>query len=386
MVELIMPLVLILVASYLIKYAADQFEPAADFLGRNMPPGAKGALINAIGSSLPELMTGLAFVFTVSKLTVAEGILSAVAVTAGSAVFNILIIPALVILAATFKNASTHIRVDKGTIWRDGIFLLAAEIILIVVLGMPLLTWSTALMMIGIYVAYFAFLMYQNYIHTLRNPPEPDRGFGGTVYLRGGIGEWWEEEKRQSEELKNSFWCDVFRLDFHRLVFEGRDWTTRMAWGVLGLSVVVMGLACHLLAESVVAAADAIGVHAYIAAVIFAAAATSVPDTVLSVKDALKEQYEDAVSNAVGSNIFDITICTGVPLLLYTAIFGSIGLELTGALDQQVQLLRIVLLGVSVAVIGMFLVGKEIGRGKAIAMLAMYVAWITWIVITALSG
>ncbi len=369
--EFIVALVLIALSSYLIKYAADQFEPAADFLGRNMPPGIKGATINAVGSSLPELMTGLAFVFTVSKLTVAEGILSAVAVTAGSAVFNILIIPAMVVLAATLKNASTHIKVDKSTVWRDGIFLLIAEVALIIVLGLPIISWGSALLLVAIYACYFGYLMWQNMTHITIPPcchedePEP---------------------KPEPEDLKSSFWEQVFKLDFHNLVFKGQKWTTKMAWSVLGLSVFVMGLACHLLAESVVGAADAIGVHAYIAAVIFAAAATSVPDTVLSIKDALKEQYEDAVSNAVGSNIFDITICTGIPLLLYTVIFGSIGLELTGALDQQVQLLRIVLLGVSVAVIGMFLVGKEIGRGKAIAMLAMYVAWISWIVITAIGG
>ena len=36
-------------------------------------------------------------------------------------------------------------------------------------------------------------------------------------------------------------------------------------------------------------------------AIIIAAAATSVPDTILSVKDALKGNYNDAISNAFGS-------------------------------------------------------------------------------------
>ena len=40
--------------------------------------------------------------------------------------------------------------------------------------------------------------------------------------------------------------------------------------------------------------------------VIIAAAATSVPDTILSIKDARKGNYNDAISNALGSNIFDI--------------------------------------------------------------------------------
>ena len=375
-------LVLISLASYLIKFAADQFEPAADYLGRNMAPGAKGALINAIGSSLPELMTGIAFIFTVSSLNVAEGFLSAIAVTAGSAVFNIVIIPAMVILFALWKNKGTHISVDKGVVLRDGIFLIAAEVLLIVLLGLPVLSWGTALVLILTYFTYAAYLIVQNYRH---QQAEVNYGCGGDVHIRAGVGEWWEEEEQKAEELKNSFFEDILTLNFHNLIFSGRDIDTRMAWSLLTLSVVVMGVACHLLAESVVMAADAINVHPYITAVIFAAAATSVPDTVLSVKDALKGEYEDAVANAVGSNIFDITICAGVPLLLYTVLFGTIEFNLSEALEAQVQLLRIVLLGVSAAVIGMFLMGREVGRTKAVVMLAMYVAWITWIIVTAIS-
>ena len=41
------------------------------------------------------------------------------------------------------------------------------------------------------------------------------------------------------------------------------------------------------------------GIPSYFTAVVLAAAATSVPDTVLSVKDARKGEYDDAVANAV---------------------------------------------------------------------------------------
>lgn len=386
MADLITALFLIFIASYVIKYTADQFDPAANYLGRSMPPGVLGATYKAIGSSLPELMTGIAFIFTVSSLSVADGFLSAVAVTAGSAVFNILIIPALVILFAMFKNKGTHIQVDRGTMIRDGVFLIISNLLLIVLLGDPVLTWKAGALLVGLYFVYFGYLMYQNYVHQIQNPPEPNYGAGGDVRIIAGVGSPWVVHESRDEELKSSFWTSVFTFDFHKLVFGGQEMTTKMAWSLLGLSVFVMGLACHFLAESVVMAADALGVHAYITAVIFGAAATSIPDTILSVKDALKLQVANAISNAVGSNIFDITICTGIPLLLYTVIFGSMDLELTGALDQQVQLLRIVLLGVSAAVIGMFLVGKEMGRGKAYMMLAMYVAWITWIIVTAIGG
>lgn len=52
----------------------------------------------------------------------------------------------------------------------------------------------------------------------------------------------------------------------------------------------------------------------------FVAAGVSVPDALSSVA-VIKEGYGDmAVSNAVGSNVFDILICLGLPWFLDTAI------------------------------------------------------------------
>jgi cation:H+ antiporter len=134
------------------------------------------------------------------------------------------------------------------------------------------------------------------------------------------------------------------------------------------------------LAEAVIEAAAALGIPTYFTAVVLAAAATSVPDTVLSVKDARNGRYDDAVSNALGSNIFDIAVSLGLPLLAYSLVFGTVELNaVAGASAAQVQILRIVLLWVTVAVISLFLMGRKAGIGKATIMLAIYLAWMTWI-------
>lgn len=62
-----------------IMKACDFFEVAADYLGRNMSAGARGALVNALGSSMPELLVTLAFVLTGKP----ELILAGISVTAG---------------------------------------------------------------------------------------------------------------------------------------------------------------------------------------------------------------------------------------------------------------------------------------------------------------
>ena len=53
------------------------------------------------------------------------------------------------------------------------------------------------------------------------------------------------------------------------------------------------------------------------------AAGTSVPDTALSVISARKGQYDAAISNVFGSNIFDICVCLSIPILLALAISGE---------------------------------------------------------------
>lgn len=57
----------------------------------------------------------------------------------------------------------------------------------------------------------------------------------------------------------------------------------------------------------------------------FVAAGVSVPDALSSIA-VIKEGYGDmAVSNAVGSNVFDILICLGLPWFIQTTIIDTGG-------------------------------------------------------------
>src|SRR5690606_36250841 len=132
---------------------------AADWLGRKLPPGVKGAAINAIGSSLPELFTTIALLFFIGG----DEVLGAgIAVTAGSAVFNSDIIPGLCIIFVTAPalarllvragtlgfirmkqewHTTESFEIDKPALIRDGIAVIFAEAVLIFLLGKSTLTW-----------------------------------------------------------------------------------------------------------------------------------------------------------------------------------------------------------------------------------------------------
>ena len=76
----ILPLLLILLACIGIMFSCNLFEPASNYLGRNMPAGVKGATINAIGSSLPELFTTFILLFFYRDM---DGFTGGIATTAG---------------------------------------------------------------------------------------------------------------------------------------------------------------------------------------------------------------------------------------------------------------------------------------------------------------
>ena len=255
----------------------------------------------------------------------------------------------------------THIEVDARSVLRDGIWLVIAEVMLIVFLGNTTLTWVAGALLLSSYVGYCAHLLYHNRKFSLEKKEE-------------------ENEDEEDHGASSSKLKALLTFDFNTLLFDGRRFTAGSAWTVLGGAVFVLGAACLLLAESVIRVAEALDIPTYFTAVVLAAAATSVPDTVLSVKDARHGNYDDAVSNALGSNIFDIAVSLGLPLLVYSLIFGDVSLTaVAGTSAAQVQILRIVLLWVTVAVISLLLMGKKAGLGKASVMLLIYVAWMTWI-------
>ena len=99
--------------------------------------------------------------------------------------------------------------------------------------------------------------------------------------------------------------------------------STKMAWLWILAMMIVMGGASHLLVEASLALCEMLGIDGVIMGFVVIAAGTSVPDTALSVISARKGQYDAAISNVFGSNIFDICVCLSIPILLALAMSGE---------------------------------------------------------------
>ena len=66
---IIIPIILIIITSIIIWKSSDGFDVASSYLGRNLSNGVKGATINAISSSMPELLTTIFFLIFIKQLS-----------------------------------------------------------------------------------------------------------------------------------------------------------------------------------------------------------------------------------------------------------------------------------------------------------------------------
>lgn len=356
---------LVAVMSIIIMYACNPLEQSLEYIGRNLTAGAKGALLLAVASSLPEIMVAFAFIFSGEP----ELILAGVFVTAGSATFNALILPAVSIFAARDEdgNKVESIQLDRKVLWRDTFWLLTIEALFIYFFGMNVFTLGMAVILIIAYFLYVCHVLYQS------NNSE------------NGAEEYDFEELDHTETHVSISWIGKI-LDFNKNLFGNREFTSTSAWVTALLSAVVVSIACHYLAEGTVQLSNGLAIPVIIGAAVFAAAATSLPDAILSASAARKGDYDDAISNAISSNIFDVSFAIGFPLVI--ALIGGgvlIGQDMTGGLpiehgDVFMDTVRYVVWGTSAAAaIGLIAMANNITKKTAYMLFSIYAAWVAYV-------
>lgn len=143
---------------------------------------------------------------------------------------------------------------------------------------------------------------------------------------------------------------------------------------VAGLGLLVLG--SDWLVTSAVAFAQALGVSDLVIGLTIVAAGTSMPEVATSVSAALKGERDIAVGNVVGSSTFNILGCLGLSGL----VAGSAGLTVAPAL---LAFDIWVMLAVALACLPIFLSGREIARWEGVVFLGYYVAYVTYLILSA---
>ncbi len=338
-------LIVMIVCSIIIAKACDVFEAATDYLGRNMNEGVKGATLNAIGSSMPEFLTTVFFLAFAYKSNIARDLAASIGGDTGSAIFNSIIIPMLVIwvvLASGIKGVT----VAKKVILRDGLFLIAAELLLLVLLSSDTITqWHG-------WIFTLFYLVYLSY--TLLSMKKNEEG---------------AVESDDDDDDEPDSW-------FEKYLFSKEKGRTGRGWLLLFGSIVIIAAACAGLVEGCKGISTSFGINPLFVALILVAAASSVPDTIISMRDAKKGNHDDALSNVLGSNIFDITISMGLPLALFLLFTGQ-KIEFAEAAETLIDI-RIMLLLITIITIGVFYFSKTMTVRSVIALGLLYAVFILY--------
>jgi cation:H+ antiporter len=185
-----------------------------------------------------------------------------------------------------------------------------------------------------------------------------------------------QELEEKSIERKQSVLKALMLLDFED-VFVRKKINTANAWMLLLFSMLVIGLACIVLIHSCELLSEELGIAPYFVAVVLASAATSVPDTILSYRDAVAGQYDDAVANALGSNIFDICFALGFPLFAFTLFNGPI--VMTPETVANVAELQASLVILTIVAFLIYYFNNGLKQIHAFLLLGLYVAFIGFV-------
>lgn len=138
---------------------------------------------------------------------------------------------------------------------------------------------------------------------------------------------------------------------------------------ILGLAGIVLG--SNFVVDSASYLAKAIGISERIIALTVIAFGTSLPELVTSVSATRKGEYDIAIGNVVGSNIFNIGIVLGIPV----AIFGGVGRISFSIIDILVMVVTAILLFV------FSLNDRKISKSEGIIFLIIFVVYYGYILI-----
>lgn len=322
--DLLISIGVIVVCSIAIYFSGKKFARASSNIGDyfRIPRDVKGATLDAISSSMPELLVALFAVIVFKQFEVGIGTI------AGSALFNLLVIPGICVFLAP-----VIFRVGGKVISRDALFYMIAVFTLVILL-IYFKTW-------GLIIAIVLLAIYFIYVFEISRHVKKHR----------------RESKKRKQKVRISKELFIF---FSALI--------------------VIAVFTFFLTKYSIVLSNVLGVAPIIIAFTVTAAATSLPDAVISATNAKKGDIDDATSNVFGSNIFDILVGLGLPLLIFILI--------KGPLDIVFANLEIVLglLGSTILVMYFFLNDDILDKKEAAFLLFMYAVFIAYVILLSLKA
>lgn len=296
---------------------------------------AAGATLMAVGSSAPEL-----FVALFSVLKPGEHQVIGIGSIVGSAIFNLLVI---VGAAAIIKNA----KLTWQPMIRDLSFYTISVLLLVWFIWDGKFTTTEAAILLLVYTIYVIAVIYWRKLL-----PYSDMEYTEDVVDPHG------EQTKITKPIDNLL----------RFIFPAKE----KYYLTFSVSILIIAGLSYGLVEVAIHLAHVLNIPEAIIALTVLAIGTSIPDLFSSIIVARQGRGDMAVSNAIGSNIFDILVGLGLPFIIVMLISGET-IEAGGNLQSSSAILfiSVVLLFI------LLLVSKwKVGKLTGIILLGLYLFYL----------
>ncbi len=344
MINIIIAIIVLVISFYLLAIISDDFFVASlDKISNKLKLShdVAGATFMAIGSSAPELFTSFIAVFKPGNhANIGAGTI------VGSALFNILVI---IGVSALFKKA----RLNWQPIIRDMLFYSISIIILLITFYDGHISLTESLLFISIYIGYlFAVVNWKKIF----------------PYKSNNIIDVFEENIKENPINK-------FSKKILSYIIPDCNKHPKLYILTFLTSIFLIGFLSYTLVESAIIIGDALLINPTIIALTVLAAGTSIPDLLSSVVVAKQGRSDMAISNAIGSNIFDILIGLGLPWLIIIIFQHH-----TVTVSNENLISSILLLFATVLSILILLISRKwtIGRYAGLTLIGLYIAYLGW--------
>lgn len=339
----------------LTKIVDEHFLKSLDNISESLKltPSVAGATLMAMGTSAPELSTSL-FALFLPNANPAIGVGTIV----GSAIFQMLVVIGFVgIVKTSFLRWKPVIR--------DGLFYSVSIVQLIIILSDRVITVFEASTFLITYVVYLVILFWWSRKYSAEEAFQPD-----PIEIVEDQLEFANIEKRFRRRI---VYYVTFPIDFLLNLLpdcrENRKWT----FPIFFISLTIIAAASYVLVIAAESLAGSLGIPSTIVALTILAGGSSIPELISSAIVAKEGRGDMAISNAIGSNVFDILISLGLPVFIYAIVKGDLQNVGGENISSSIWLLFVTLISVIVILISQkFKVGKVFG-GILILIYILYV-------------
>ncbi|TYP95398.1 cation:H+ antiporter [Fodinibius salinus] len=325
-ISLLVWTVVAIIATAILWKGSDWLEHASEGLSTyyELPDIVQGALVVAIGSSFPEFST-----VVLSTLLHGEFDLGLAAIV-GSAIFNILIIP-----AAAGIVTKNPLESNRDLVYKEAQFYIISVAVLII-------TFSFA---------------------AIFNPVAD----GGERIILGEM----NRTLALLPLLLYGFYIFIQYQDTmdYESDMDPTEINPLKQWGMLAASLVIIVIGVELLVRAAINFGNILGTPSFLWGISVVAAGTSIPDAFVSVRKARKRDAVTALANVLGSNIFDLLVCIPMGVLIAgaTVINFSIAAPLMGALTLATLLL-----------FSFMRTDMLLNRKESVTLIIAYVLFLLW--------